>query len=474
MLIALAGILCFVTGFLVVALGFDIRLRHRSGILLCISLSAGFGLAVFSIIYFLARWLGFLHLWAIDTAVFAILFITLALVRKRRASSAPDLRASDQGTSKCLMIAFAVALLAALYSGILRALARPYGSGWDSFAIWNLHARFLFRGGIYWRDGFSPLIPWSHPDYPLLLPAAIAHFWTVIGRETPAVPAVIGLVFTFSTVGLLFSSLDILLSRTSALLGAMCLLSTPFFIDLGTWQYADVPLSFFILATLVLLHVHDAFGKRGTESRRTLALAGLAAGFAAWTKNEGVLFLLAILLSRMWLTFRQSSPGRSPVWQIAPMLLAVAPVFALIAFFKRAIAPPGDLFSDPATMLQKLSDPSRYWAVLKWYGRELVRFGEWWLIPLPIVMLVLYFLLRGNLAREEKETIGASAAALGLTLAGYFFIYLITPRDVYWHLRFSLNRLFLQLWPSAILVFVLAMGSKPFATRVGNPETTAS
>jgi hypothetical protein len=176
----------------------------------------------------------------------------------------------------------------------------------------------------------------------------------------------------------------------------------------------------------------------------------------------------------MWLTFRQSSPGRSPVWQIAPMLLAVAPVFALIAFFKRAIAPPGDLFSDPATMLQKLSDPSRYWAVLKWYGRELVRFGEWWLIPLPIVMLVLYFLLKGNLAREKKETIGASAAALGLTLAGYFFIYLITPRDVYWHLRFSLNRLFLQLWPSAILVFVLAMGSKPFATRVGNPETTAS
>ena len=469
MAIAPAGILCFATGFLVVALGLG-ALHSRSTLLLRISLAPGFGLAVFSIVYFLARWSGFLHLWAIDGMVCAILLIALMSLRKHRISPAPNVEASDQATPRFLLIAFGVALLAALYSGIRYALARPYGSGWDSFAIWNLHARFLFRGGINWRDGFSPLIPWSHPDYPLLLPAAIAHFWTVMGRETTEVPAVIGLVFTFSTVGLLFSALDILLGRTSALLGAMCLLSTPFFIDLGTWQYADVPLSFFILATLVLLHVHDRLDKSGVESRSTLALAGLTAGFAAWTKNEGILFLVAILLTRMWLTSRQPSPGRRPISQMAPMLLAVAPIFALIAFFKRAVAPPGDLFSDLATMLHKLGDPSRYWAVLKWYGRELIRFGEWWLIPLPIVMLVLYFLLKRNVTREEKETVQASAAALVLTLAGYFFIYLITPRDIYWHLRFSLNRLFVQLWPSAIFVFFSALGCEPLTARRGDTE----
>ena len=82
------------------------------------------------------------------------------------------------------------------------------------------------------------------------------------------VPAVIGLVFTFSTAGLLFSALDILVGRTSALLGAIALVATPFFIDLGTWQYADVPLSFFFLATLVLLHMHRAqFAAGAVESR---------------------------------------------------------------------------------------------------------------------------------------------------------------------------------------------------------------
>ena len=459
MAIALAGILCYLTGFLLVALG--LGLRSRSGLLLRISLSAGFGLAVFSIIYFLARLSGFLHLWVIDGAVCAMLGVALVSLRKRWASTAPDSNA-QHATPTCLLVAFALALLAALYSAIVRALARPYGSGWDSFAIWNLHARFLYRGGIYWRDGFSPLIPWSHPDYPLLLPAAIAHFWTVMGRESSAVPAIIGLVFTFSTVGLLFCGLDLLLSRAAALLGAMCLLCTPFFIDLGTWQYADVPLSFFILATLVLLHLHDRLANGGVESRSILALAGLAAGFAAWTKNEGVLFLGAVLLARMWRSSPQSSPRRSPISQIAPMLLAVAPIFALIAFFKRAIAPPGDLFSDPATMLHKLEDPSRYWAVLEWYGREFVRFGEWWLIPVPILMLVLFFLMKSSIGTREKDTVRASAIALILTLAGYFFIYLITPRDIYWHLRFSLSRLFLQLWPSAIFLFFVALGSKPF------------
>ena len=113
-------------------------------------------------------------------------------------------------------------------------------------------------------------------------------------------------------------------------------------------------------------------------------------------------------------------------------------------------------------MLHKLEDPSRYWAVLEWYGREFVRFGEWWLIPVPILMLVLFFLMKSSIGTREKDTVRASAIALILTLAGYFFIYLITPRDIYWHLRFSLSRLFLPLWPSATFLFFMALGSKPF------------
>ena len=86
-------------------------------------------------------------------------------------------------------------------------------------------------------------------------------------------------------------------------------------------------------------------------------------------------------------------------------------------------------------------------------------------IPIPLLMVGFYFLLKGKIPREESPAIRASALALALTLGGYFFIYLITPYDIYWHLRFSLNRLLIQLWPSAIFLFFLRIGSEPLDFR---------
>jgi hypothetical protein len=467
-----AAILCFATGYLFVALAIG-EFHSQPDLMFRICLSLGLGEGLFSIVYFLARWSGFMALWRIDFAIFALLLAAYLFSRARRRKvvlSHPIRQFSARGL---VTIAFAVALCAALYSATLRVLAHPYGSGWDSFAIWNLHARFLYRGNAHWRDGFTALISWSHPDYPLLLPAAIAHFWTLLGRETPVVPALLGLVFTFATAGLLFSALDILVGRTSALLGGMALLATPFFIELGTWQYADVPLSFFFLATLVLLHMHRAqFAAGAVDGRLSnglLALAGITAGLAAWTKNEGVLFLCALLLSRLFvrpdsrpLPSTKSSP-RSP--GLTPFLLTLLPTFCILLFFKRFIAPAGDLFSTPVSMLHKLEDASRYWAVLKWFGKELFRFGHWLLIPIPVLMLGVFIMLKGKIPGEASPAIRASVLALGFTLAGYFFIYLITPYDIYWHLRFSLNRLLIQLWPSAIFLYFLRIGSEPLDFR---------
>jgi len=177
----------------------------------------------------------------------------------------------------------------------------------------------------------------------------------------------------------------------------------------------------------------------------------MAAGFGAWTKNEGILFLGAMIISRLLLGPRRKH-------QIAPVLLSIAPIFLLLAYFKHFIAPPGDLFSGLPTMLQKLSEGSRYWAVIKWYGKGSLLFGDWFLIPIPLLILGFYIVVRKEICARASATLRASALTLGLTLAGYFFIYLITPYDIYWHLRFSLARLFLQLWPSAIFLFLLKIG----------------
>src|SRR5579864_8718807 len=457
MALVLPVLLCLGCGLALVSLGWTRQSPRASDLLLRTSLSFGLGLGIFSIIFFLARVFGITNLLALDLAVFAILLASLFFLRTRAkttVTTAPETFDGPNWLHRLLTASFVIALCAAVYSAVLRALARPYGSGWDSFAIWHLHARFLLRGGAHWRDGFSPLIPWSHPDYPLLLPAAIAHFWTFLGYDAPAVPAVIGSTFTFATVALLLSSLSIHRGALPAMLGGLTLLATPSFIAVGTSQYADVPLSFFVLATIVLLRLYDA-----RHSPGFLALAGLAAGFAAWTKNEGILFVAAIILARS-LPVRDrrvlSGESRPVTTHIVRLLLPIIPTFLLIAYFKHWVAPAGDLFSDPPTMLQKFLDPTRYWIILKWLTKEFFRFGHWLLIPFPLLMLV-YYSFPQEETRGQDSRDRASMLALALTLAGYSAIYLITPYDLYWHLRFSLSRLFLQLWPSVIFLFFLAV-----------------
>jgi hypothetical protein len=255
--------------------------------------------------------------------------------------------------------------------------------------------------------------------------------------------------------------------------GGLTLLTTPFFVEQASSQYADIPLSFFLLATIALLCLRDLQSGSPSSSRALLVNAGLSAGFAAWTKNEGLLFLCSVLVAGL-LTFigrgqrgepsRQRSPTAHGSWiTLIPFIAAAAPAVLLIAWFKHFVAPPGDLFSNLEMTLHKIIDPTRYWAILKWYAKELFRFGDWMLIPGTLLLAIFYFVARSKerqFAVAERRTQSGfhwSTLALILTLAGYFAVYLITPYDIYWHLRFSLNRLFLQLWPSTIFLLFLAV-----------------
>jgi Dolichyl-phosphate-mannose-protein mannosyltransferase len=467
MSLTLPVLVCLACGFFLVRLGWSRSGQSFSEHWLAGSLTVGFGLGIFSVIFFLSVVLQETRFITVDIAALALLMAGFIWRRVPHVPSevhAREKEVLEPAWLRRLVIAgFAISLCCALYSAVMRTLAYPHGDGWDAFAIWNLHARFLFRGGTNWRDGFTALLPWSHPDYPLLVPAAVAHFWTYLGHDSPLVPAVIGFLFTFSAAGLLFSALSILRGRTAALLGTTALLSTPSFVELGTSQYADVPLSFFYLATLVLLCLHDdrAQGDASPRAPGLLVLSGLAAGFAAWTKNEGQLFLCAMVLARLYILARDQDRPHSTARAraIVPLLIAIVPALFLIAVFKHSIVPPGDLFSDPSTALHKLLDPSRYWAITKWYVKGFFRFGRWLLIPVPVLMIGYYF-AGGKEDHAARQTgLRTSILALALTLAGYFAVYLITPYDIYWHLRFSLSRLFLQLWPSAIFVFFLLVKS---------------
>ncbi len=179
---------------------------------------------------------------------------------------------------------FVLAIVLALTMFLGAVGYNPHGDE-GAWSIWNLRARFLFRAGAFWRDAFSSDLAWTHPDYPLLLPGAGGSVLEAQpGRNPPTRPSPIAFLFSLGTAGLLVSALGALRGKAHALLAGTILLGTASFIALSAALYGDVPLSFYILATLALICLQD----RHPDNLRFSALAGLMAGFAAWTRNEGI------------------------------------------------------------------------------------------------------------------------------------------------------------------------------------------
>ena len=57
---------------------------------------------------------------------------------------------------------------------------------------------------------------------------------------------------------------------------------------------------------------------------------------------------------------------------------------------------------------------------------------------------------------RDRAALATVLAAIGLTIAGEFAIYMALPDDMEWQINTSLERLLLQLWPSGLLAFFLA------------------
>ncbi len=310
----------------------------------------------------------------------------------RRPSPAPERqRPTHPFIEKRFQLGFFLFLFSALILMTLVTLHAPHGD-WDAWAIWNLRARFLFRAGPAWKEAFSPLLTWSHPDYPLLLPLSVARCWFYLGREGLWVPAFLAVLFSLSVTVLLITSLALLRSMSQGYWGGILLLSTLSFLTHGASQYADLPLSFFFLAVFVLW----LFSQRSPSPRKTMwALCGFLAGLSAWTKNEGLLFVA--LTGGIWIIkilFRATRKESGRV--CVSFFLGLLPVLAVILYFKFFLSPPGDLFPPgwTARLGQNWTTPDRWRLILGSFFTAFVFFGGW---PIPMVPLWIgYFLWAGR------------------------------------------------------------------------------
>ncbi len=423
--------------------------------ILRVALALGFSLGTGSCLFFV--WIAcgggtIRSYWLMEITCLASLLGVVILWRKRHQQPSSEILPLNQvPTEKSLKIVFCIACISAATFFLFQTLRCPYGYD-DSFTIWNLHARILYFSPDGWQVRLTDTYA-SHPDYPLLLPATIARVWTACGDSLSAVPAIVAFLFGGSVLALTYALVAVMRGSNQGLLAGLTLLGTSFFVKHSASQYADVPLALFITASLGLICLYY---DRMRQTPGLLVLAGTAAALAAWTKNEGMLFFVCLSIALGSLSVIRGG-WKTALYDTCRLMAGMVAVLLVLYWFKLNVESTNDLIRAQTgdSIVGNFKDFSRYMLIARAYvvefcsllgGLAIVLPGLWWLwgkSPNPA----------GGIGRQ------ITAGTLILMLLGFFAVYLTTYLEIDFHLGTSLRRLFLQLWPAAIVLYFLWLAS---------------
>ena len=319
---------------------------------------------------------------------------------------------------------------------------------WDARAIWTLHARFMVDQN-HWRNMFAPSISWTHADYPLMLSSLIAMCWKALGANDAVLPCVIAYVVF---VLILLATYSGLKEKTNPLLATLALIAfafTPMFAKVAAFQGADTMLSLFILMAIISAHQSEA-----KTSPKLLFVAGFIAGFTGWIKNEGLAFTLIFSIGMLW-HYRRS------LRSLLPYLAGLTLPITIIVIFKICYAPSNDIIhAQGHNTLSQLTDLSRYKLIATFFTRNFRL-----LYPIPIIIAALIIL------RGYERILDIHLFILLAMLGVYIITFLITPRDLQWHLETASERLFIQLFPAFVYVLLSLLGNNRLYSKTQNPSS---
>lgn len=378
---------------------------------------------------------------ALDLAAWAlILAAALAFTRTRRdRRSVPAAGDSSRLTTVAAIMLVTVTGISAALSFVSASAVFPHGE-WDAWAQWNLRARFFVRGleDGAWHQAFAQVLAWSHPDYPPLVPTSVARLWTYAGSETVWGPMALAAIVAACTVLAAGFSAGRHRGAARGCLAAAAILACPSFVRYAASQCADIPLGFFMLAAFVAWSFAE-------QHRLWLALAGLSAALAAWTKNEGlaffVVFVAAFTLERLW------SAGWIGLKDLAVVLSGGVPILLLVIVFKQTLAP-ASYFVEEQSLGQawaSLIDPGRAQLIGSSMARELWLTGAAAVGVIPF--LCAFAAVRGVRAPAPAAARAAVPVMVAMT-AIYAVAYMVTPKDLAWQLKTSIDRLVVQIVPT--------------------------
>ena len=402
----------------------------------------------------------------VEVVVLGLLAFAVVFFNKRR-PVVPQSRPAVAPSSRLWSI---LALFLLVLSGLTIAsliLKFPNGVS-DAVAVWNIHAKFLAAPMAgQWRGIYDEVLVHAHRDYPFLTPAFIAQTWVWMGATSSVLPpCLVAFVFSLAMPSLLFVALSLFRSTIMGVLTVGFLLVSPIFLGSAFLQYSDIPVGFFFLLTTVLLiHAETLGGLSNADipHRGLYALAGFSAACATLTKNEGLLFFLVFVAA--WVLQVLLRRKLKQEFKKGLVFLAAAGLFLVPLGFHKAFAPRNELMATQNTKtFPKIIQASRHEAILTCFvenisdAKTLSVLGGKPASRWPLACGVLFLLLVGVDERLLKKASVSFVWSVALFLCtGYYFVYLMSPFDLKWHVTSSMERLLAQVLPLVLLAIGLSL-----------------
>ncbi len=350
------------------------------------------------------------------------------------------------------------ALIAFLFVAcVLQTLQTPQKL-WDERAIFAIKAEVLFED----RSIRSPALVHPdfvqyHPRYPLLLPLAEEHIYALLGFVDDRLSKI---VFSLLYLGLVLATAGVLqrhVVRARAWLGALILATIPV---LMPYEYgflcgqADAPVACY--HGLSVLYLWDGLRrqKRGDNSSGSVLMAGICGGMGAFTKDEGIAYLMidAMILGLFTLgSLRSLTQFRTLLRAVAMFVITAGSMLVPWLMHRRTLP-----LTTEMNYFGRMTVPLFLGRLdtLSWAVPHLLRrmFWEWREWSLAWWLMLAAFVSRPLRAIELPQALlilDVLGALASLLVAG-----MLAPAQLDEHLGGSSHRFLMQISPVAVFFAV--------------------
>ncbi len=310
----------------------------------------------------------------------------------------------------------------------------------DGLFWWGFKARILASGPGLIRDYLSDnVFIWSHMDYPFYLPVLESWIYTYLGRVWEPYGAFFSPAF-YGVLGLyVYLFIRKIASGFKGLILGIIFLFTPLLQEVSVLGYADLILSLFYLVSTLLL-----FRFIKTKNSIYLILSLFVVSGLFWIKKEGIILfgIYSVVFTLVCLRLKV----KKFIWLL---FISCIPVFLWLLLLKFYHVPSVD-FVTPS--LDYLKNNLQRIIEITVAMRRFLKFTPFWgLFWLLFALLCIY-----RIKKIKELSFMVLIFLTGIPLIVYPSLFIFSSWIPYYeHVRTSLPRLVLQVYPLAYMLFVM-------------------